>query len=103
VSDRRDALVLSAALRAGASNGAEGAGAVLAAARSVIGAEGSVSVDYVELVDATTFDSVAADHQGDALLVVAARVGPTRLIDNTTVAVGGSGAHLITVPATEEV
>ncbi len=103
VTDRRDALVLSAALRAGAGHGAEGTAAVLAAARGVIGAEGSVSVDYVELVDATTFDSVAADHQGDALLVVAARVGPTRLIDNTTVALGGSGAHPVTVPDIEEV
>jgi pantoate--beta-alanine ligase len=87
VTDRRDALVLSAALRAGASHGAEGAGAVLEAARSVIGAEGPVSVDYVELVDPTTFDSVAPDHRGDALLLVAARVGPTRLIDNTAVTV----------------
>lgn len=48
------------------------------AARAVLDAEPGVSVDYLERVRSTDFD---IDPLGD-LLVVAARVGSTRLIDN---------------------
>ncbi len=49
------------------------------AARTVLAAEPGLTLDYLERVRSTTF-AVAPD--GD-LLVVAARVGTTRLIDNT--------------------
>ena len=48
------------------------------AGRAVLAAEPGVTPDYLERVDSTTF---APDAGGD-LLVVAARVGTTRLIDN---------------------
>jgi pantoate--beta-alanine ligase len=70
--ERESALSLSRALRAVA-----GAGDV-AAGREVLAAERAVSVDYLERVDPGTF---AADPCG-SLVVVAARVGGTRLIDN---------------------
>lgn len=50
----------------------------LAAGRSLLDAEPGVDLDYLERVDPTTFE-VTPD---GTLLVVAARVGTTRLIDN---------------------
>jgi pantoate--beta-alanine ligase len=38
--------------------------------------------DYLALVSPDTFAPVKPGYVGDALLLVAARVGPTRLIDN---------------------
>jgi len=43
--------------------------------------EPSVRLDYFEIVDANTLDSVD-DISGGALVAVAAFVGSTRLIDN---------------------
>ena len=83
--DRRAALALSAALRAGAEHAAEGGPAVLRAARERLAEESAVELDYLELVDPDTMVPVPPDHAGAALLAVAARVGRTRLIDNTTV------------------
>lgn len=65
---RRSALVLSRALETGD----------LAAGRALVDAEPGVHLDYLERVDSSTFE---ATPDGD-LLVVAARVGTTRLIDN---------------------
>jgi len=82
------ALALSRALRAGVSVAADGAGAVLAAARTVLDAEPGAAVDYLELrwADLSSIDPVAEPgsirHHGPARLLVAARVGSTRLIDN---------------------
>jgi pantoate--beta-alanine ligase len=56
---------------------------ILAAAREILDAEPLVLIDYIALVDTTHLrpvDEVA----GDALLLLAARIGETRLIDNTT-------------------
>ncbi len=83
--DRRAALALSAALRAGAEHAAEGGPAVLRAARGRLAEEPAVELDYLELVDPDTMVPVPPDHGGAALLAVAAWVGGTRLIDNTTV------------------
>jgi pantoate--beta-alanine ligase len=77
--ERRHALALSAALFAGRAEAAGGADAVLTAARAVLTAEPGVSVDYLELRGADLGE--VPDH-GAARLLVAARVGPTRLIDN---------------------
>ena len=41
-------------------------------------------LDYLAAVNPETFAEVGADHGGDVLLVVAAKVGAVRLIDNVT-------------------
>lgn len=74
--------VRAAQAAAGAGSGADG---VRRAAEEVLAAEPGVQVDYVALVDADTMADVATDHTGPALLALAARVGGTRLIDNTMV------------------
>ncbi|MFI0420169.1 pantoate--beta-alanine ligase [Spongiactinospora sp. 9N601] len=84
--DRRTALALSRALRAGAAQRGpaeikRAAGEVLDAAAH---AEPPLKLDYLALVDPLTFTEVPGDHQGEAVLAVAARVGTTRLIDNIT-------------------
>jgi pantoate--beta-alanine ligase len=74
--------VLSRALRAGAGVSAQGAEAVLATARAVLAEEPEVAVDYLDLRAA---DLGPAPPVGQARLLVAARVGATRLIDNIAV------------------
>lgn len=87
---RTSALALSRALRAGAAAAPGGAEAVREAARAVLdeaaGATPAVELDYLALVDPATFAEAPADHRGEAVLAVAARVGTTRLIDNVSVA-----------------
>ncbi|OOC56602.1 MULTISPECIES: pantoate--beta-alanine ligase [Nocardiopsis] len=87
--ERASALSLSRALTAGRRAAADGPDAVRAAARAVLeeaaGAEPPVEPDYLALVDPATFAEAPADHEGEAVLAVAARVGTTRLIDNVSV------------------
>jgi pantoate--beta-alanine ligase len=90
--DRTNALALSRALRAGAARAAGGARPVLAAAGEVLAASPALAVDYLELVDPATLAPVPAGRAGPAVLVVAATVGGTRLIDNVPVALAG-GVH----------
>lgn len=56
--------------------------AVLAALRAALLAGGFVAVDYAELRDAETLVPLAARGDGPARLLVAARIGKARLIDN---------------------
>ncbi len=83
---RTAALALPRALAAAHAAEGQGAKAALAAAGSVLdlAAAGSppVELDYLVLADPDTFDDVGPGHEGPALLLVAARVGTTRLIDN---------------------
>ncbi|GAA5196917.1 pantoate--beta-alanine ligase [Rugosimonospora acidiphila] len=74
---RRAAVALSAALAAGA-GATGGPDAVLAAARAALGTE--VELDYLALTDPELGPAPAS---GPARLLIAARVGSTRLIDNT--------------------
>jgi pantoate--beta-alanine ligase len=89
---RRSARALPAALAAArelAGNGEDSAGALLGAAREALDAEG-VQAEYVELVDTVSLEPVS-QLNGEALLAIAARVGPVRLIDNTTLSPVGAG------------
>ncbi|TFV80160.1 pantoate--beta-alanine ligase [Blastococcus sp. CT_GayMR20] len=82
---RATAVTLSAALRAGAEAGPQGPEAVLAAARAVLDAEPSLLQDYLELTDTDLGPAPAA---GPARLLVAARAGTTRLLDNAPITLG---------------
>lgn len=96
---RQQALTLSQALKAGiaaAENGGDGAAVREAALAYLVNADG-VEVDYVALVGADSFVDLAGAGLGldpqkyqpvagePALLALAAKVGSTRLIDNTLI------------------
>jgi len=91
--DRSSALNLSQALAAGAAVAGQGAAAVLGAATAMLDAaaiaEPPVRLDYLVLADPDTFAEVGPGHIGRALLLIAARVGSTRLIDNISLEIGG--------------
>ncbi|GAB3574532.1 pantoate--beta-alanine ligase [Leifsonia lichenia] len=87
---RAAAVVLSQALAAAsraASGTPGGVDAVLAAARERIDSEPAVKLDYLVVVDPDSFLAVAEDHHGPAVVLVAARVGTTRLIDNERISI----------------
>lgn len=79
--DRRRAPALHAALQAGAAAGAGGAEAVLTAAHRVLD-DAAVTPDYVALTSADLGEPVLGQ---EARLLIAARVGKPRLIDNISV------------------
>src|SRR5258707_2326050 len=82
--ERTRAVALSAALAAAASLAADGersAQALLAAGHEVLAAE-ELQLEYLVLVDPDTLEAIE-DLERPALLLVAARIGQVRLIDNT--------------------
>ncbi|RDV43165.1 pantoate--beta-alanine ligase [Leifsonia sp. ku-ls] len=80
--DRLAAVTLSQALAAGAEAAADGVDSALTAARARIEAQPAVKLDYLAIVDPESFREASPDHHGPALMLIAARVGTTRLIDN---------------------
>ena len=87
--EKRAARGLSLALEAAESSADRGIDAVLAAAQSVLTGEHLVQLDYLAVVDPQTFLLVDDDHLGRAIVLVAARVGTTRLIDNEAIFLPG--------------
>jgi pantoate--beta-alanine ligase len=86
--EREQALAIPRALVAAYQAGSEGAQAVLKAATNELAGEPEVHVRYVELVHPDTLEAVSPTFHGHALLLIAAMVGTTRLIDNSMVTVG---------------
>jgi pantoate--beta-alanine ligase len=84
---RRQALSLSHALNVARASGPHGVHAVFEEARAVLAGADGVKLDYLELVDADTFGPVD-QHTTHGLLLIAAWVGGTRLIDNVTLDLG---------------
>jgi pantoate--beta-alanine ligase len=83
--DRAAAVALSRALDAAgalAAEGEEDAGRLEQAAMAVLRAERRCDPEYARVVDPDTFEPIRRLGGGPALLAVAARVGPARLIDN---------------------
>jgi pantoate--beta-alanine ligase len=62
--------------------------AMVAAAQGALAGEDGAELDYLAVVDPATFRPVDDGYRGRALVLVAARVGGTRLIDNRFVALG---------------
>jgi pantoate--beta-alanine ligase len=85
--ERTHALALFRALAAGAAAAADRPAAVVQAARDVLAAEGGIDVDYVEIVDDESWQPAGPETVTGRLLV-AGRVGTTRLIDNGEVDLG---------------
>ncbi len=86
-SERHSARALSQALRAAAAT--DGGDAALAAAREILDQESGVRVDYLSIVDPETFEEQEPHTTlKDGVMIVAAIVGGTRLIDNTRLTFG---------------
>jgi pantoate--beta-alanine ligase len=100
--DRTAAGSLNRALQAGIGAGRakspeQRVAGTLAAAAAVLEAEPRVSVDYLALVDDETWED-AGPGTTKARLLVAARVGTTRLIDNVLVTYADPGARPSSAP-----
>lgn len=87
-SQREAATILSTALKAATSAADSGLDAVIAAAQGALMGESRAELDYFTVVDTETFMPVPDGFRGPATAIVAARVGDTRLIDNSSLYVG---------------
>jgi pantoate--beta-alanine ligase len=90
IDERAVAVGLSRALQAGAAARAGGPAAVLAAAQEALTAAPKLDLDYVALVDDASWEP-AGEKTTAGRLLVAGRVGATRLIDNREIDLGTPG------------
>lgn len=88
--ERAQAHSLWTAICAARENVTRGADAVRDAALAVLTDTEGIELDYLALVDVLTLKEVEPDHRGEALLLIAAKVGTTRLIDNALLTLGAS-------------
>jgi pantoate--beta-alanine ligase len=88
--------VLSAALLAGTYAAARGADAALQAAGAVLAEVPAIDVDYLEVRDSALGSAPAS---GAGRLLVAARLGKTRLLDNVAIEIGTTVGADVRVPA----
>jgi pantoate--beta-alanine ligase len=86
--ERRLARAVPSALDAAESCSDRGVDAMTAAAQSALAGEDGADLEYLAVVDPATFRPVDDGYRGRALVLVAARVGGTRLIDNRFVHLG---------------
>lgn len=85
-SERESAQSISRALRA--ADTADGlAEDRLTAAEQVLATDPAVRLDYVALINPATFEPIEPGFVGRALLIIAAQVGGTRLIDNQSISI----------------
>jgi pantothenate synthetase len=61
--------------------------------RRVLDAEPAIALDYAEIVDAETLEPVV-NLRGSCLILLAAKLGKTRLIDNALVEQDGDTFHM---------
>ncbi|HSX66366.1 pantoate--beta-alanine ligase [Nocardioides sp.] len=87
--ERATALSLSAALRAAIAAGPDGVQPALDAAHAVLAEESGVDLDYL-VITRPDLGRLTDDFQGEGRILVAARVGTTRLIDNLPIQIGAS-------------
>lgn len=80
--ERIQAGSISKALREASRHAESGPVGALAAAEDALAQESAIRLDYLALVDKSTFEPVPDDFVGSALMLIAARVGNTRLLDN---------------------
>jgi pantoate--beta-alanine ligase len=85
---RELAVALSAALTAGAHAATHGAQAALDAARAVLDATPGLLVDYLQLRDTELGPVPEHGLNGSGRLLIAARLGTTRLLDNVAIQIG---------------
>jgi pantoate--beta-alanine ligase len=86
---RRDAVALSRALRLAQSAAADGPSAALAAARAELAAAAGIELDYLAVTTPELGELPPEPAPGAAArILVAARVGTTRLIDNLPLVIG---------------
>lgn len=83
--ERRAAVAISRALEAASSGADRGIDAVLAAAQSVFMDERLVKLEYLKVVNPKTFLPVDDGYRGPVRVLIAARVGSARLIDNDAI------------------
>ena len=93
--EREQAGALSAALLAGMYSAPGGVEAALDAARAVLDEVPAIDVDYLQVRAA---DLQPAPASGPARLLVGARLGTTRLLDNITIDVAGTDGKSLTGP-----
>jgi pantoate--beta-alanine ligase len=86
--ERRLAKAVPAALDAAESAADQDVDAMVGAAQSALAGEDGADLEYLAVVDPATFRPVDDGYRGRALVLVAARVGGTRLIDNRFVHLG---------------